>query len=354
MADHPYRAVPATAHWRRAFGDLPMRQIDPVGDFRFQLASTDKVATAGSCFAQHIARNLARGGLHYYVAEPGHPLGTPEIRAQFGYGLFSARYGNIYTSRQLLQLLLRALGEYTPDEPCWRNAKGGYIDPFRPTVEPGGFASEAELLTDRAQHLRAVRAMFETLDVFVFTLGLTEYWSSRADGAVFPLCPGVAGGEFDAGRYAFGNLSVAEVVDDMRRFQRRLLEINPRARIILTVSPVPLMATMEPRHVLVSTTVSKAVLRAAADQLERESAGIAYFPSYEIVTASYTRGCYFGPDLREVTADGVAHVMRLFLLHAGGRAAAPPVEAADGAGAAMQFGQDAQRIVDIICDESLL
>ena len=32
---------------------------------------------------------------------------------------------------------------------------------------------------------------FRDLDVFVFTLGLTEAWVAKADGAVFPLAPGV-------------------------------------------------------------------------------------------------------------------------------------------------------------------
>jgi hypothetical protein len=357
MADHPYRALPATAHWRRGVADVPLPEIDPVGDFKFKLAPSDKVASAGSCFAQHIARHLAAGGLLHYVAEPGHPLGTAETDRQFGYGMFSARYGNVYTSRQLLQLLLRALGEFTPQEPCWRAAGGGYLDPFRPTVEPDGFASREEMEADRAGHLGAVRRMFETLDVFVFTLGLTEYWRARADGAAFPLCPGVAGGAFEPSRYCFDNLSVAEVVDDMRRFRDRLLALNPRARIILTVSPVPLMATMAPRHVLLSNAASKAILRAAADQLEREHERVAYFPSYEIVTAGAARGCYFDPDLRSVTAEGVAHVMRLFLLHAAAQpeaGAARQPGLADADAAAQRLAHDTRRGVDAVCDENLL
>src|SRR5262245_61980744 len=53
-------------------------------------------------------------------------------------------------------------------------------------------------------------------DVFVFTLGLTEGWVSRADGAAFPLCPGVAGGTFDPAKHVFLNLRVNEVIDDLQ------------------------------------------------------------------------------------------------------------------------------------------
>ena len=56
------------------------------------------------------------------------------------------------------------------------------------------------------QHLDCVLAAFRQASVFVFTLGLTEAWVSRADGAVFPACPGTVAGSFDAGRHHFHNM----------------------------------------------------------------------------------------------------------------------------------------------------
>ena len=173
--------------------------IDPVAGSFLTLARTDKVATAGSCFAQHIARHLRTSGFDFLVTESAHPIVPAAVAERHGYGQFSARYGNIYTARQLLQLFDRAYGDFTPIEDSWPAVDDvRVVDPFRPTIEPGGFASEAEMRADRAHHLGRVRAMFETLDIFVFTLGLTEGWVSTADGAVFPLCPGVSGGLFDA------------------------------------------------------------------------------------------------------------------------------------------------------------
>ncbi|MFX4975079.1 hypothetical protein ABTB64_19810, partial [Acinetobacter baumannii] len=81
------------------------------------------------------------------------------------YGVYSARYGNLYTAAQLLQTALRAYGRFVPEEDIWQLPDGGFADPFRPAIQPGGFASEAELRADREQHLAAVRHMFETLDV---------------------------------------------------------------------------------------------------------------------------------------------------------------------------------------------
>ena len=85
--------------------------------------------------------------------------------------------------------------------------------------------------------------MFETFDVFVFTLGLTECWMSVEDGAVFPVCPGVEGGVFDPEKFAFYNQDVVEVVGDMSAFFDELRSVNLICQVVLTVSPVPLAAT---------------------------------------------------------------------------------------------------------------
>ena len=57
---------------------------------------------------------------------------------------------------------------------------------------------------------------------------------------------------------------------DMHAFWDRLLSVNPRARLLLTVSPVPLAATATPNHVLVASIHSKSVLRAVAGELAED------------------------------------------------------------------------------------
>lgn len=354
MSDHPYKSLPDKAFWRRSVARPALAEVDPVGRFDLTIALDTKVATAGSCFAQHVARHLSSAGFNYYVTEPGHPILSAPVRQAHNYGTFSARYGNIYTARQLRQLIERAYGRFTPAEPPWIEADGTVRDPFRPNVQPGGFVSAQEMEADRAQHLAAVREMFETLDVFVFTLGLTECWESLEDGAVFPLCPGVEGGSFDPERYAFRNQDVAGVIEDMEAFMAALKAVNPKARMILTVSPVPLMASAAPdAHVLTATTYSKSVLRVAAEALVNSHDWVHYFPSYEIITGAYNRGRYFADDLRNVTEQGVGHVMRLLLLHAtGGNAPAAPVQ--ERPEAEDQTAQLARSFVEVECDEVAL
>lgn len=347
---HPYADAPGYRRWRQAMTAPAASDVDPVVHFPLRVAKTDKVVAAGSCFAQHISRHLRDKGFDFLVTEPAHPLLDAKTAEAMQYGLFSARYGNVYTSRQLLQLLRRAYGRFTPAADIWEQ-DGRCTDPFRPSIQPNGFATRQEYEADRRQHFAAVRRAFEEMDIFVFTLGLTECWYDCVDGAAYPMCPGAVAGVFDPARHHFGNLGVDDVVGDMTSFFSELRAINPGVRIILTVSPVPLAATAEDQHVLVATTYSKAVLRVAADMLARMD-GVYYFPSYEIIMNPSARGAYFDDDLRSVREQGVEHVMRLFFKHAAGLIVETPTPVS--APQAPTFLEQMRRIVDAQCEEQHL
>ncbi len=350
---HPYSGAAPHRLWRKAVTAL-QEAADPVVDFPFRLTRADKVVAAGSCFAQHLARRLQAAGFGFLVTESAHPLLPADVAAAFNYGGYSARYGNVYTARQLLQLVRRAYGRFQPQEDAWIAPDGAWIDPFRPQIQPGGFPTEQEYRLDRAQHLSAVRRAFEEMDVLVFTLGLTESWQAASDGAVFPVCPGTAGGVFDAGRHVFHNQSVEDVTADLTAAVSELRAVNPRVKVILTVSPVPLVATAEDTHVLTATMLSKSVLRVAAGTVASREPEVAYFPSYEIITGPQARGRYFAEDLRSVTEQGVDRVMALFFRHAteGGEAGSPSAPAPPSA--PDPFNQRMRAAVDALCDEERL
>ncbi|PZW45634.1 GSCFA family protein [Humitalea rosea] len=344
---NPYSGRPDGSFWRRAVAIAPA-DVDPVGAAKFLIAASDKIATAGSCFAQHISRTLVRQGFDYLVTETGPP--------ERGFGTFPARFGNIYSPAQLLQLFRRAYGLFEPTEEAWTRPDGRLVDPFRPQVEPQGFATIEALRADRDQHLAAVRRMFEDCDVFIFTLGLTEAWRSTKDGAVFPLAPGVAAAP-DHGDIAFHNFTIAEISADLTAFMAAFRAVNPRVRVIFTVSPVPLVATYEDRHVLVSTIYSKSVLRVAAEDVSRNEPSVAYFPSYEIVTGHHTGYRYFDETLRNVTPQGVEAVMGLFSRHylaASTEAPATPVLPAKPPAAPVRLDPEFAALSAIICDEEAI
>lgn len=353
----PYKSLPDSSYWRRSVSDLPPGKIDPVTNPKFRIGPKDRIATAGSCFAQHIARFIRDSGGSYFVTEPGHPILPPETLASFNYGTFSARYGNIYTVRQMVQLIERAYGERTPVDDFWVSSDGYYVDPFRPYIQKDGFRSKAEFDADRATHFAAVRQMIEEADVFVFTLGLTEAWENTTDGTVYAICPGCGAGEHVEGESRFHNFNAAEVIDDLANMIESLRSKNPKLKVLLTVSPVPLIATYSDQHVLAATTYSKSVLRVAAQDAKERFEDVDYFPSYEIITSAFSRGSYYAKDLREVEEHGVRHAMRSFFANYCDGLRLP--KAAKPAKNAKMVPQPAQpslakQLNDIVCDEQRL
>ena len=306
--------MPAKSFWRSAIGDPSVSATKDLYSPKWAISKRDGVATAGSCFAQHIGRNLKKLDFRVLDFEPPPLTLPPSAHADFGYSLYSARYGNIYTTRQLLQLAKEAVGERDPGEIVW--AKGdAYFDALRPSVEPDGLSTRDAVLAHRKLHLDAVRAMLVTADVLVFTLGLTECWVHRESKTAFPSAPGNSAGAYDPDQYAFLNLTFHDVLSDWLAFRElvRTLRGGDDVRYLLTVSPVPLTATATGRHALEATTYSKSVLRAVAGQVAQTYDDTDYYPSYEIITNPWSTSDYFDANRRSVSAAGVLIAMKTFI-----------------------------------------
>lgn len=352
MAEHPYSSLPDHRFWRKAVTSLPPFALDPVLSTPFKIAVTDKVATGGSCFAQEIAQRLKASGFHYYLAErPPEDMSAAEAERR-NYSMYSCRYGNLYTTTALLQLFDRAYGALEPQLEHWiRQEDGRIVDPFRPSIEPDGYASVDDMLAERERHFAAVRKMFETLDVFVFTFGHTESWRCKSDGAVLQQAPGVAGGVWDPSLYAFHNMTVADVVRDFLASVDRIRSVNANARIILTVSPVGIIATYENRHVIEANSAIKAILRAAADEVVRARPNIAYFPSYDLATVAPNASRFYRDDVRRISHFGISQTMRLFFEHFTERESEPatPIKALK-----FDVAAEAESNSRIVCDEEAI
>ena len=312
---HPYRGLDDRAFWSRSVANGAGVVLPELFRPKFQLDPQDRIATAGSCFAHHIGRYLGRMGLSMIDLEPA-PLGISAGMAEaHGYGLYSARYGNIYTTRQLLRLVEEATGEriVLPQEICWERG-GRWWDALRPNVEPQGWESPEEIAWHRKHHIEKVGQLMKEMDVFIFTLGLTEYWTSVDESIAYPLAPGIIAGSFDAQCHQFRQLSQGEVVQDFLAVMDALKRWRSERplRVFLTVSPVPLAATFSGRHVMAATMGSKATLLSAALELAGSDPLIEYFPSFEIVANPWFGTHSYAPDKRTVTPEAIERVMQVW------------------------------------------
>ncbi|NOR63953.1 MAG: GSCFA family protein [Rhodobacteraceae bacterium] len=346
--DHPYIGLEKSAYWRSAVSDLNALELRDVFAPKFPISRSMAICAAGSCFAQHIGRQFKQRKFKFIDLEPPLALLEPEMLPKFGLDMYSARYGNIYSIRQLLQMFKRANGSFIPEETVWET-NGRFYDPFRPSIEPNGFESLQELEQDRAHHLARVNRLLNVTDLFVFTFGLTEGWINKSDGSVLPTCPGTIAGEYDDSKYEFHNFTHAEVLADAEEFIAYALAINPDMKFMFTVSPVPLTATASGQHVLPATVYSKSVLRGVCGELFQKYPQVDYFPSYELVSAHPMRAMFYNPNLRGVSALGVAHVMNVFFNAIGDTGLEGGEPASDDSAEAR-----AQKEEAIACDEMIL
>jgi len=308
---NPYSLLPDTAFWRQSVASRNMLDIRELWRPKFNLQRDHKIATFGSCFAQHIGKALEARSFSWLNTEPA-PLGlSPDTAKRFNYSIFSCRTGNIYTASLLEQWVHWALDKSSMPEEYWET-NGRIYDPFRPTIEPDGFTSVEEMKSSRVFAIRAFRQAMEQTDVLVFTLGLTESWVNKTYGYEYPLCPGTAAGEFCPESHGFANQRFGFVKTRLLKALESMREVNPRLEVILTVSPVPLTATNSQKHVLVATMESKSTLRAVAGELAADAPWIDYFPSYEIICSPPFRATFFEPNLRNINHYGVAFVMDSF------------------------------------------
>lgn len=347
MSSSPYSGLEPRAFWRSAVTDRA--PLDP-GDIytpRFRIRRKARIVTAGSCFAQHVGRTLKGAGYNVLDTEPPPPGMTNETAQKFGYNLYSARYGNIYTVRQLLQLLDEAEGASSPALPVWER-NGRFYDACRPSVEPDGLDSPEQVAAHRKDHLAAVLEAFRAAEVFVFTFGLTEAWVHTETGTVYPTAPGTIAGQHDPAVFSFKNYTYREIMSDFVEFRRRMMAHNPGMTFLITVSPVPLTATASGQHVEVATCYSKSVLRAVCGDLHDRFRNVDYYPSFEIITSQNARGAYYEANKRNVSEQGVATAMGVFLKAQG---------AGPGGGAAARAPRqepEAQPAGDVVCEEALL
>jgi hypothetical protein len=296
----------------------------------FRIARTDSVFAIGSCFAQEVQEKLARLGLN--VATRMHDENTPaHERAMFMQGPLNGQAGvdrhfwpmhffHRYTPASLAQELKHLAGEAPEIEAgalLYRGQGGEWRDYHYHHAFP---LPTKDACVERRAYVRArYGAALRNADLVVMTLGLIESWIDNACGLVTNTPPPFAecarhrdGFHFQRPRPDVVLRQVRECVETVRR-------VAPQARIVVTVSPIPLEATFTGDDVSSATMRGKATLLAMAreviDEFAEDTArdcAVQYFPSYEMATLS-DRGAVWADDQRHVRPEFVAQIMGHFV-----------------------------------------
>jgi hypothetical protein len=271
----------------------------------------DNIFTMGSCFAREIRAALQRRG-HRVGPDYASVVLDPAVTvADELPDRPHLDYFNTFTIRQEFEKILGRWRQ-SPDD-HWivrRNLFGqshNYQDPYKRLT----FGKTPEHLAETVSRLDAcIAEAARSSAVFLFTFGMTEVFRIKANGRIASQKPAYFGGGGERETELFES-GFAENFANLEAIHAMILELNPSARIVITVSPVPLGRTFTKRDIAVANIEGKSILRAVSGEFVRKYPDVTYFPAYEMVTL-LGEMAFMPGDLRHVNPSVVDHVTASF------------------------------------------
>jgi hypothetical protein len=323
VAHANFHQNPYTRWWSKgAAGDpggetLAFRRLDqplftPGIKAGFKFHADDKFFAIGSCFARGIEYQLRRRRMQVLSAAPEFAVFETINDEVTGLG-FTNKY-NTFSMLNELQWALDPAAEF-PRDSIVEVTPGRWMDPHITPVLP---LADWDETWRRRSLIQMVNQRVAQCRVVIITLGLVEVWYDTATETFINSTPPMEIIRRSPDRYQFHVTDFAQNLANVEGIQALLARFgHPDVQIIVTVSPVPLMATFSGQDVVLANTYSKSLLRAVAQQWANGHPNVHYFPSYEIVLNS-NRAETWKPDRRHVSGKVSRHIMSVFLNTYGG------------------------------------
>lgn len=244
----------------------------------FSLDYHSRLMLVGSCFAENIGKKLTE--------------------ARFSVDCNPC--GIVYNPESVAQVLWRLLEEreVTADELVWHDGKWiswGHHGSYS--------ASERDVCLEKMNaRIRRGAEQLRKADLLLITFGTSWVYRYLPSGRVVANCHRFPESDFE--RFC---LSVPEVVGLYDRLLDRLEQINPRVRVLFTVSPI--RHWKDGAH---GNQVSKSILLLAIDELVRRRERVCYFPSYEIVLDELRDYRFYAEDMLHISEAAVDYIWSRF------------------------------------------
>jgi hypothetical protein len=250
----------------------------------FTIRPGNRVFAMGSCFAQRIMEAMRLAGF------PSTDAGL-DLK---------------YNAMAMLQETRWSLRGGFDQSYVARTTDGRWFNGHRHPARPKASLEEALLPQISAQ--RTAGKAIQSADVIVLTFGLVEAWRDKAKDVWLNETPPCSVVSFPE-RFSVHQLTHAQCREAMISLVREVQAVNPSAKFVCSVSPVPLKATFFGNDVLVSNMHSKSTQRSAlAEAIDslRASGGpqIDYFPSYELTMLAPRRDDVWERHLPDGRPDG--------------------------------------------------
>ena len=237
---------------------------------------TTRFFTMGSCFARNLAKSLNDSGYVSHHMEISEYINTTFANRVFVDWLSNSDVDDVVRDR-IVELL------------------------------PPGASKENTL------------QVIKNSDVFILTLGVAAAFFDRATGAFVLPRPTALNSRALAEKFLFRTTSVKENVDNVLHLIEFIRSISPEIKIVVTVSPVPLLASFEHELAVQADCLSKSTMRLVAHEVVSNSnvPNILYWPSFEVFRwAGSNASNYYAADdgaAWHVSEEKVAGTIRAFV-----------------------------------------
>ncbi len=163
-----------------------------------------------------------------------------------------------------------------------------------------------------------LRGYLPTASAFILTLGVALQPFHEDGLPIIHVTKSTVGPKWRTLGNSFHMLSVDEIRSYIERSIESIRAMRPDLPVILTLSPVPLMSSVDHPSPVVQDCISKSNIRAAiAMTMEEQIPGVYYWPSFEIVRwLGGHAGPFFGieeQDQRHVAPSCVKLITELFI-----------------------------------------
>ena len=278
------------ANDRKKIGRYPETQVF-LGDFQklvkdhiaVNLKSEEKFITKstrfftmGSCFARNLSRNLVTSGYVSHHMEISEYINTTFANRVFVDWLSDREIDDAIRDR-IVSLL------------------------------PPGWSKENTL------------AVIRSSNVFILTLGVAPAFFDRVTGEFVLPRSTALNSRVLAEKYRFRTTSVQENVDNVLYVLDFIRKVSPGIKFVVTVSPVPLVASFEYESAVQADCLSKSTMRLVAHEVVNNSniSNILYWPSFEVFrwAGSHASNYYAADDgaAWHVSEEKVAGTINAFI-----------------------------------------
>ena len=275
---------------------------------KFNLPADGAYFMIGSCFARGLENVLAGNGFDVRSSSKE----FERFGEAVAYKTTPLGATNRYNTGAILNEFRWALEPAVPfpEDAIVDIGDGVVFDPhMNPTLR---LSDRATTLERRRVYTGVAKELAET-DVVIITLGLVETWLDTRVNLITNVTPDPRIGRADPERFLFKRLGYMDNLENLEAAHAILARYGkPGQKIIVTVSPVPLLTTFTTEDVIVANAYSKNTLRAVATDFAERHANVDYFPSYEMVMNADLDAAWI-PDRRHVKPEYANQIMRFFI-----------------------------------------